>query len=372
LCHRRTSLTRPNAVNTTYAYNPVSTLASVLHKAGSKTLDGATYTYDGAGNRLSKTDNRTSTVSSYTYDAIYQLLTAKQKTTTTESYSYDLVGNRLSSLGVSPYAYNSSNELTSLPGVTYTYDNNGNTQTKVNSSGTTQYSWDFENRLTQLVLPGTGGTVTFKYDPFGRRIQKAFAQGSTTTTMNFLYDGMNLLQELDQNGNVLAAYTNTQTIDEPLSELRSGVTSYYEQDGIGSATSLSNSSAALVNTYTYDSFGKVTASTGTLGNPFRYTAREFDSETGTYYYRARYYDQNIGRFTAEDPGRLAGGLTSSRTLVTIPLWLSIRWDFSQHGGIGTRLMNLQRRSSVRSTGTKPNPLRTPMLLWMHCPHFGIK
>jgi YD repeat-containing protein len=49
------------------------------------------------------------------------------------------------------------------------YDSNGNTSTKVNSSGTTQYFWDFENRLRSVTLPGTGGTVSFKYDPFGRR-----------------------------------------------------------------------------------------------------------------------------------------------------------------------------------------------------------
>src|ERR1700758_4323966 len=51
----------------------------------------------------------------------------------------------------------------------------------------------------------------------------------------------------------------------------------------------------------YDSFGNLTASTGSLTNPFRYTARESDTETGLYYYRARYYDPNIGRFLSEDP-----------------------------------------------------------------------
>src|SRR4051794_33048034 len=61
-----------------------------------------------------------------------------------------------------------------------------------------------------------------------------------------------------------------------LLELRSGTTSYYQQDGINSVTSLSNPTGALANTYTYDSFGKLTASTGTLTNPFRYTGREFD------------------------------------------------------------------------------------------------
>jgi RHS repeat-associated protein len=57
----------------------------------------------------------------------------------------------------------------------------------------------------------------------------------------------------------------------------------------------------------YDSFGKLTASTGSLVNPFQYTARESDTETGLYYYRARYYDPNLGRFLGEDPIRFAGG-----------------------------------------------------------------
>src|SRR5580704_542438 len=90
-------------------------------------------------------------------------------TNTTETYTYDPVGNRLSSLGVSPYSVNSSNELSSTPSTSHTYDNNGNTLTKVVGTNTTGYAWDYENRMTSVTLPGTGGTITFKYDPFGRR-----------------------------------------------------------------------------------------------------------------------------------------------------------------------------------------------------------
>jgi YD repeat-containing protein len=107
---------------------------------------------------------------------------------------------------VSPYSYNSSNELTALPSGSYTYDNNGNTLT--DSTGR-HFTWDYENRLTQVVLPGTGGTVNFKYDPFGRRIQKAFTQNGTTTTANYVYDGANVLETLDQNDNLLARFTGT-------------------------------------------------------------------------------------------------------------------------------------------------------------------
>jgi RHS repeat-associated protein len=295
---RRTSLTRPNGVNTTYAYDPISRLTSILHKLGTATIDGATYTYDSAGNRKTRTDKRLNTTLTYGYDNIYQLLSAKQGSATKETYTYDLVGNRLSSLGVSPYSYNSSNELTALPSGSYSYDNNGNTKTKPDG---TQYTWDIENELTQVVLPGTGGTVNFKYDPFGRRIQKSSPQNGTTTTTNYVYDGRNLLEELDVSGNVLARYTQGQNVDEPMTQLRIGATSYYHQDGLGSVTSLSNSTGSLANTYSYDSFGRLTASTGTVTNPLWYTGREFDSGTGLYFYRARYLDSTTGRFLSEDP-----------------------------------------------------------------------
>jgi YD repeat-containing protein len=236
--------------------------------------DGAVYTVDPAGNRTAKTDKHANITSNYTYDPLYELTQVMQSTTTTESYSFDPVGNRLSSLGVSPYSVNTSNELTSIPGTTYTYDNNGNTLTKVTSSGTTTYGWDFENRLTSVTLPATGGTLAFKYDGLGRRVQKAFTQGSTTTTTNYLYDVSNAVADVDQSGNVLARYAATQNIDEPMAELRSTTTSYYSQDGLDSVTSLTTSAGALGNTYTYDSFGKLTSSNGSIGNRFQYTARE--------------------------------------------------------------------------------------------------
>jgi RHS repeat-associated protein len=90
--------------------------------------------------------------------------------------------------------------------------------------------------------------------------------------------------------------------------LRSATTSYYHANGLGSVTSLSNTAGTLAQTYTFDSVGKQTASTGSLINPFQYTGRESDHETGLYYYRARYYDQGSGRFLSEDPME-AWGLT---------------------------------------------------------------
>jgi RHS repeat-associated protein len=107
---------------------------------------------------------------------------------------------------------------------------------------------------------------------------------------------------------VLAKYTMGLGVDEPLAMLRGGVTSFYGQDGLGTVTSMFTTSAALAKTYTYDTFGKLTASTGTVVNPFQYTGREFDSETGLSYYRARYYDPSVGRFLSEDPIGFDGGI----------------------------------------------------------------
>jgi RHS repeat-associated protein len=229
-----------------------------------------------------------------------------QGTTTTESYTFDPVGNRESSLGVSPYSLNVSNELTSTPSTTYTHDANGNTTTEVVSSATTTFAWDYENRLTSVTLPGSGGTVSFKYDPFGRRIEKTSSAGTSI----YGYDGNDLVEETNSSGSVVARYSQNLSIDEPLAMLRSSTISYYQADGLGSITSLSNTAGVLAQTYTFDSFGNQTASSGSLTNSFRYTARELDSETGLYFYRARYFDPQAGRFLSEDLMRFAIGPNS--------------------------------------------------------------
>jgi len=255
---------------------------------------------------------------------------------TRTKYTYDPVGNRTASLGVSSYSNDSSNELTATSNASYTYDNNGNTLTKVVGTNTTSYAWDYENRMTTVTLPGSGGTVSFKYDPFGRRIYKSSSSGTSV----YAYDGDNPIEETNSSGGVVARYAQTQNVDEPLAMLRSSTTSYYQADGLDSVSSLSNAAGALAQTYTFDSFGNTTASTGSLTNPLRYTGREFDSETSLYYMRARYFDPATGRFLSEDPITFTGGINFYRYaknnpgnlvdpfglnpgVVAVPLWWPI-------------------------------------------------
>jgi RHS repeat-associated protein len=192
------------------------------------------------------------------------------------------------------------NRIVSTSNGSYSYDANGNTMTDASGKS---YTWNFENRLVSAVVPGTG-TVAFKYDPFGRRVYKS----SPNFTGIFAYDGYNLIETMSSSGAVVARYTQTQNIDEPLAEVCPGGSSYYEADGLGSITSLSNSGGSVANTYTYDSFGNVTNFTGTISNPFRYAARESDPETGLNYNRARYYEPSNGRFMSEGPIRFMGGI----------------------------------------------------------------
>jgi RHS repeat-associated protein len=329
---RRTSLTRPNTVNTSYGYDNLSRLLSVTHAKGGVMLDGASYTVDNAGNRTAKSDLYAGVTTNYGYDNIYELLSATQGGSTTESYTYDPVGNRLTALGSATWSYNTSNELNSRPGASYAFDANGNTIVKTDSTGSTSYTWDYENRLTSVILPGSGGTVSFKYDPSGRRIYKSSSSGTSI----YAYDGGNLIEEVNAAAAAVARYAVSRGIDEPLAMLRNGTTSYYENDGLdsGSITSLSNAAGVLAQAYTFDSFGNQTASSGSLTNPFRYTAREFDSETNLYYLRARYYDSNVGRFISEDPIRFNGGINLYAYVMNNPLNLTDATGLAPGGGVG--------------------------------------
>ncbi len=80
--------------------------------------------------------------------------------------------------------------------------------------------------------------MTFKYDPLGRRIYKSSSAGTSI----FAYDGDDLIEETNSSGSVVARYSQTDSIDEPLAMLRSSATSYYQADGLGSVTSLTPSS----------------------------------------------------------------------------------------------------------------------------------
>jgi RHS repeat-associated protein len=187
------------------------------------------------------------------------------------------------------------------------YDNNGNMTSITNSCGTTNYTWDVRNRLVAINGFNTNCsslTASFKYDALNRRIEKTI-NGATT---KYLYDGLDIIQELNQDSTVKANYIRGLNIDEPLARIKAdGTIRYYQQDALGSVIALTDDTGAVKTTYTYDPFGNVTISGEASDNPFQYTGRENDG-TGLLYYRARYYSPELQRFISEDPIGLLGGI----------------------------------------------------------------
>lgn len=184
--------------------------------------------------------------------------------------------------------------------ITYDYDDNGNLSSKTEGGTTTTYEWDAENRLT-AVKQGANTLATFAYDGQGRRVQKA-AGGVTRT---YIYDQQSVLEERLTTGPIVR-YVQGPGIDRPLAiQDEGGIISYYLADHLGSIVQMTNSAGAVTLSREYDPYGKLLAGSSTTG--FAFTGREWDPESGIYYYRARYYDPKIGRFISEDPIGLRGG-----------------------------------------------------------------
>ncbi|MFH7321103.1 RHS repeat-associated core domain-containing protein [Desulfurivibrio sp. D14AmB] len=324
---RRTTLAYPNGMTADYDYDNAGRLTALVHRdAAGEALLKSIYELDKIGNRLGKTTERFSI--GYDYDRIYRLREAVQSTPgfspenerggsgrgieraaqkQKEHYDYDPVGNRLASHLAKSYSHNAANQLLATNRTQYAYDHNGNLVRKETPEGVTTYQWDYENRLIRVNLPD-GARVEFAYDPFGRRIEKQSTgqKGKEVNTTRYVYDGQDILFETDETGAIGNRYLPGPGIDQPLALHQGRHTYYYHADGLGSITALTDQRGRVVQDYHYDSFGNPRNRKNRIKQPYTFTAREYDRETGLYYYRARYYDAPAGRFISKDPIGFAG------------------------------------------------------------------
>jgi RHS repeat-associated protein len=242
-------------------------------------------------------------VHNYVYDSIYQIINATHPyiQRPTEQFQYDEAGNWLGNGRV----HNELNQLVEDDSCWYSYDADGNMTTKVSklTGDSTIFAWDIENKLIEVTKPGM--IARYTYDAFGRRMSKE-VNGEKT---QFRYDGADIVLEMNGNDSVAASYTFGPGIDNPLVMNRDGHCYYYVKDGLGSVAGLTDSAAAVVKEYKYSAFGEKLMETGmNIVNPLMFTSREYDAETGDYFYRARYYNHQIGRFISADPAGFAGGI----------------------------------------------------------------
>jgi len=296
---RLTSRVAPNGVTTSLTYDGLDRLFELAHTKSPATLAIHQYGYNNANQIVSwlgSSGNR-----SFNYDAADRLISVL-KMGGNESYGYDAVGNRTNSHLSGTYGYQAVNRLTSTASATYSYNNNGNMLSRTDGSGTRNFTWDSQNRLTQVSLPG-GLTVNYKYDALGRRIQRTTSAGADE---RFVYDGQDVLLDLNSSGAVTTSYLNGPGVDDHLRQTNTSTgVSYFLTDHLGTTTSLTDGSGTVVETLNYDSFGN---NAGSARTRYTYTGRERDPDTGLLYYRARFYDPQLGRFISEDPIGLAGGI----------------------------------------------------------------
>jgi RHS repeat-associated protein len=245
----------------------------------------------------------------WSYDKTYQLTNEKRSGSNSYNitYTYDPVGNRLTEVNggaTTTNTYDAADELVksqATGGVTtYTFDAAGNLLTSRNPSNQrTSYTWDFENRLTQVALP-SGVPNTFVYNGDDQRVQK---QDSTGTTKH-VWDGENILLETDGSNIIQVVYTlEPEEYGDLISQRRSGTSAFYLFDGLGSTWQLANSTGSITDSYLYDSFGNAIVASGSTVNPYRYVGMQgyyYDLDLAKYYVRARTYDATTGRFLSRE------------------------------------------------------------------------
>ncbi len=304
-----------NTTTATYTYNANNWTINLTHLTGITAFADFEYTFDNEGNRkYQKKYHFLTNSEQYLYDNIYRVTGYKEGTLdgsgtvpaplTQTAYNYDAVGNRTTtdkdSL-ITTYTTNNVNEYTSIVDggtINPLHDANGN----LTSDGTKTFTYDYENRLVSV----SPGGIAYKYDPLGRRIEK----NVSGTITRYFFDGSRVIEERDGSDVVVATYVFGIWIDEILTMERGGNTYYYyHQNSLGSVAAVTDSAGVVVERYEYDAYGNASVFDGSytpligsaIGNPYMFTGREYDIETGFYYYRARYYDPAWGRFLQRDP-----------------------------------------------------------------------
>ena len=340
-----------NAGGTTtmsYAYSTTTGLLSSLNATVQNSSIPVTYTYQGANQLRSKAIGSVmtkaynfGTSSGYRtalpnfvnyrdpdgnliygdncyYDSngrLVKILDSGSSTTTRATYGYDQQG-QLTSATVGGTRY------------TYTYDTAGNIQSKKVGSTKTNYTYG-NSAWRDLLTAYNGGSITYSggnptkyYDGStftwtqGRRLATAKV-GSTN--ISYAYDmagvrssktvGSTTYKFTTLSGLVTRQTGGGKTIDfvydennQPLAMKYNNTLYYYVLNAQGDVVRIVNSSRSVVASYTYDPWGKIISSSGTLAdiNPLRYRGYYYDTETGFYYLQSRYYDPEIGRFINAD------------------------------------------------------------------------
>lgn len=282
-----------NGVNTTYSYDNRGRLSNlyVNHPVWDCLLD-QDYTYDDSGS-VTQIVNGTVT-ETYEYDMLDRLNSTTGPWGTID-YTYDARGNRLTA-GATSFTYNDMNQLTRKGASDdYTWDDNGNLVEREDSTDTWGYIYDAYDRLIR-VDKNDALETRYDYDAMGRMIERK----TSTNEKRFIYLGESRLMSFPSdyvyqmtryytlNGMVVASYDDNE--DE---------WDYYHFDHIGSVRFKTDESNHIEMENNYEPFGPEDLTSG--DSEFKYAGKYEDGRVDLYYFGARFYDPETGRFITKDP-----------------------------------------------------------------------
>ncbi len=343
---------------TSYTYDALNQLRSEIKRNSRSIIYNHAFTYDSVGNRLTWSKNTTlggfwsadaaamppQVLTNMTNAGYGSTATPSQAVTLKRTYSYDSA-NRLTTWN---YAVNINTASFPVQTNTYTHDANGNRLSKqavlTGQSTTpqqTSYSYDFENQLKQLTyvnVPKITGTQidSFVYNAEGLRTQ-AVING---TASSYLYDGGNILVERNSSGATVKSYTRGLDLGGGIGGLiaqntaaTSSTAQYYQYNDGGSASNLTTSTGTTFSSYNYDAFGNLLSPQAASDtNRYLFSTKEFDPRSGLYYFGARYYDPEVGRWLTPDPMGFVDGMNLYAYVNNSPINL-----IDPHGYLGERL-----------------------------------
>jgi RHS repeat-associated protein len=327
--NQRTRATLTDKTAWQYGYDRLGQLTNgVKVDAKAKSLANATfgYTYDSIGNR--KTAVASGVEVRYESDALNRYRQAAAFNAGAQASQ--ALGKAIDS--TESISDGEAQKVVAEQTGQFTYDADGNLLT----DGKWSYTWDAENRLIAMESVASSKAVTckrleFAYDARSRRIVKQVYSGvksgytaKAASSTVFVYDGWNLVAEVDgQRGDVVRGYLwGTDLSGTPqgaggvggllmVADHTSGGRHFVAYDGNGNVSALVGAQdGVLVEQYEYDPFGNPPASakSAASGNPFRFSTKYTDEETGLVYYGYLYYDATSGRWISRDPIEERGGL----------------------------------------------------------------
>jgi len=366
---RETGVTRNTGgtpkITSTQGYDNANRLTTITYNSSSAgALATYTYSYNSAS-EITQYKGPEGTLT-YTYDNSGEL--TKVGDAESYSYSYDLNGNRNSS----GYTTGSDNTLTGDGTYTYAYDAAGNmtSQTNVSTGQLTQYTWDYRNRLTNVLVKTSAGVTvtneTFTYDMENRRIGDDL-NGTQSWTA---YDGNNPYADFTSGGTLTERYLYGRAIDTLFAKYGGSTAIWYLTDNIGSVRELVTTTGAVQDQVTYDPFGNILSeSNPSNGDRFKYTSEPWDSSIGLQYNLNRYYDPTDGRWISQDPSGFAAGddnlyrycsnsvesHNDPSGLVAVGLGIAVEWEW-QSTRFNNKATSDLRSDTILSAGM-------PVIIW---------